>query len=360
MQITSNTTGYLTDLFVTTDKQGRKRCVVVLKATFEVDPDGECRPAAEQMPFVYADEHYGDPGTTSIRYESEFAPMKPRADVLVNASAIPPSGRPVTQLEVALEGPGISKRAIVTGDRVWERGLLGVKPSDPVPFTSMPIVWDRAFGGSDLTHEKESKRGSEMRNLVGLGYRTNGDQESLVGTAIPNIERIDRQIGKWSDKPEPIGFGPLGRGWQPRIKFAGTYDQKWMDETLPFLPEDFDDRYFQAAPLDQQIAQLPAGATFTCSNMSEGGRFVARLPSMHARVDFSFDNRTETRVLAPDTLIVEPNLKRLIMVGRTSVPLPRKFTTLRGIEVGPRARRPGNKAHYKNLAEAIKASRGPR
>ena len=106
MQITSNTTPFLAELFASTDKHGVKHCVVVVKATFNVGPDGECQPATEQAPFIYADQHHGDPGKTSIRYESDFAPVKPRADVLLNASAIAPSGRTVTTLDVVLSGPG--------------------------------------------------------------------------------------------------------------------------------------------------------------------------------------------------------------------------------------------------------------
>ena len=45
-----------------------------------------------------------------------------------------------------------------------------------------------------------------------------------------------------------MAFGPVGRSWQPRIRWAGTYDQKWMDEKFPFLPEDFDERYYQCRP----------------------------------------------------------------------------------------------------------------
>ena len=25
-----------------------------------------------------------------------------------------------------------------------------------------------------------------------------------------------------------MAFGPIGRAWQPRLKYAGTYDQKWL------------------------------------------------------------------------------------------------------------------------------------
>ncbi|MGH8502232.1 MAG: DUF2169 family type VI secretion system accessory protein [Gammaproteobacteria bacterium] len=356
MQITSNTTPFLAELFASTDKDGVKRCVVVVKATFDVAPDGECQPAGEQAPFVYADEHHGDPGTTAIRYESDFAPVKPRADVLVNGNAIAPKGQAVTALEVALAGPGFATQAVVTGDRIWVEGLRGIEPSHPRPFATMPLVWDRGFGGSDQSHEEVTKNGSELRNLVGVGFHLNGDKRSILGQPLPNIERLDSRMRSWFDKPEPIGFGPVGRGWQPRIGFAGTYDQRWMDERLPFLPEDFDDRYFQSAPLDQQLSQLAVGAAFGCRNMSEGGQFLARLPPLNIPVRFFFDDRTESSAVAPDTLILEPGAKRLILVGRVGVLLPRKITALREIQVGQPKRMPSTgKPHYSNLGEAVTA-----
>ncbi len=53
-----------------------------------------------------------------------------------------------------------------------------------------------------------------------------------------------------------MAFGPIGRSWQQRIKWAGTYDDQWMRHQYPFLPNDFDEHYFQAAPEDQQTHHL--------------------------------------------------------------------------------------------------------
>jgi hypothetical protein len=156
----------------------------------------------------------------------------------VKADAIAPGGREVTELGVTLKGPGFMKAMKITGDRKWEKGFLGIRPSKPLPFESMPIVWERAYGGSDLSHKRHKKKGCEVRNPVGVGYHLNRDERTIVGKGLPNIEKLDALMRKWSDKREPIGFGSLGRGWQPRISFAGTYDQQWMDEKLPFLPED--------------------------------------------------------------------------------------------------------------------------
>ncbi len=43
-----------------------------------------------------------------------------------------------------------------------------------------------------------------------------------------------------------MALGPVGRGWEPRYKLAGTYDQNWIDNVFPFLPSDFEDAYFQS------------------------------------------------------------------------------------------------------------------
>lgn len=354
MQIARNTSPFPADLFVHTDKDGRKRCVVVIKATFDVSEAGECRPADEQRPLTYVDEHYGDPAKTSIKYESDFTPAKPRADVLVAANAYAPAGRVVTTLEVRLAGAGIEKRAVVTGDRHWERGGLAIQASEPRRFESLPLVWDRAFGGSDGSHREHSKHGSELRNLVGVGFHLNGDAETILGKPLPNIELPSRQMSSWSDKPEPIGFGPIGRGWQPRITFGGTYDQQWMDERLPFLPADFDDRYFQSAPLDQQVAQLSPGLVFGCLNMNVEGRFVVHVPMLDVPVRFVFDDRAESAAVIPDTLILEPDRWRVQLIGRVAMALPRKLTSLREIHVG---RSSVGKPHFSSLSEAISALR---
>jgi hypothetical protein len=356
LQITVNSTPFPAEPFVSTDKLGQKRCTVVLKASFEVAEDGQCRPADQQRALVYADEHYGDPGTTSIAHECDFAPQKPLIDVLVHGSAIAPHRRAVSELEVALAGPGLDKRALVTGDRTWVRRLAGIGASSPRPFEAMPLVWDRAFGGSDLSSDKPTRHASELRNLVGVGFHVNDDVATIEGASLPNIETPRATMRSWSDRPEPIGFGPVGRGWSPRLRLAGTYDRRWFDEVRPFLPADFDDRYFQAAPIDQQFAELPPGAVFECKNMCERGRFVARLPVLWVPVLFRFADRNVLTTLVRDTVILEPDRRRLIMVGRASAPLGRKLTALREIHIGRTLQHP-DRPVYPDLGTAVRSQR---
>ena len=356
MQITRNTTQHLAECFAFSDKVGARHCAVVVKATFDVNADGNCRTSDLPLPWVFVDEHHGDPGTTSLRFESDFAPCKPRVDVLISAEATAPAGHEATRLQVSLQGPGFHKRAIVTGDRVWSSGIFGLKASDPLPFQRIPLVWDRAFGGSDLSHHRVEKHGTCACNPVGVGFHLNGDSKSIEGKALPNIERPGDQLVNWSDKPSSIGFAPVGRAWSPRLQFAGTYDQRWIDETMPFLPQDFDNRYFQSAPIDQQLDELPDGSVFRCLNMTESGEFIVRIPSFQVPVRYLFDDRTESQMLGADTVILQPSQRRLVLVGRVAMKMPRKMTALREIHVGTpqRSIRP-DKPHYASLGQAVSA-----
>ena len=357
MQITSNTTGMQAGLTVSTDKDGRDHCVVVVKGTFTIGNEGKPILAEEQEPLVYADVHYGDPGTTSIKYECDFAPFKPKTDVLVNGSAYAPRGKPVKEMVVSLEIGRNKKEVRVVGDRRWQRGLFGLKPSNPTPFVKMPLVYERAFGGSDNTHEDPKKQGTELRNLVGVGFHKNSDSKAIKGTPLPNLEDPRHPIRKWSAAPAPMGFGHLGRGWQPRIKFAGTYDEQWLKERFPFLPADFDQQYFQAAPSDQQVPYLRGREVVRCLNMSESGTLVFAVPEVEIPVAFRFRDRDMKPDVKLDTVLVEPDHLRIHLTWRTCAPLGRKLNALREIVVGKRASlprpRPSGQLHFKSINDLV-------
>ena len=76
----------------------------------------------------------------------------------------------------------------------------------------------------------------------------------MIGAPVSNTEEISDPVRDPGGRYRPMAFGPIGRGWPSRIRYAGTYDQNWIDNVFPFLPDDFDTRYFQCAPEDQQIA----------------------------------------------------------------------------------------------------------
>jgi hypothetical protein len=355
-------------LTVATDKDARDHCVVVVKGTFVVGRNGEPSPAETQEPVVATDVHYGDPATTGIQYECEFAMVKPRADVILNGQAVAPQGKPVQELTVALEIGSSRKEIRVVGDRRWERGILGFSASDPVPFVTMPLVFERAFGGSDQSHANPKHHGAEVRNLVGVGFHKNPDPATIDGQPLPNLEHPRHRMWSWSDTPTPVGYGTIGRNWQPRVKYAGTYDQRWLDDRFPFLPEDFDPQYFLAAPADQQVPYLKGGEVVRCFNMTPEGTFELHTPRFGFPIFFRFRDRDVKTAPKLDTLIVEPDSKRFLAIWRTSVPLGRKLHALREVVIGPRPRQvaipqTGGQRRFRSLEELAawnRAHGGPR
>jgi hypothetical protein len=334
MQITGNTTGMPVELTVFTDKDGRDHYVVVVKGTFSIGPNGKATLAEKQEQLVYADVHYGDPGTTSIKYACDFAPFKPKTDIIVNGHAYSPSGKPVKEMMVGLEIGQVKKHVRIIGDRVWTRGVFRLKPSQPVPFLKMPLSFDRAFGGSDCSHPKLKYQGTEMRNPVGVGFHKNPASKAIKGTPLPNIESPHDPIRKWFHTPPPTGFGHLGRGWQSRVKFAGTYDDRWLKERFPFLPEDFDPHYFQSAPTDQQVPYFRGDEVIRCTGMTPIGTFMFVVPTVEVPVVFRFRDREVQSEPKLDTLIIEPDERRILLTWRTSVPVGRKLNALQEILVG--------------------------
>lgn len=266
MQITRNSTGMCAELAVLVDKDAHDYCVVVIKGTFEADCDGNLSLAAEQQPFVYADEHFGDPQTTGIRLECDFAVYKPLTDVVVLGRAISPDHLAVRELPVRLEVDGRHKDVIVHGNSepTWLRA--------PQPFTEMPL--------------------------------------------------------------EPFGFGFVGRSSPQRAGFAGTYDRRWLDEVCPFLPEDFDHRYFQGAPPDQQYPHFRGGEVIRGVHMAERPVVQYNVPGVELPVRYRF--RRDDVVVRPvlDTVVLEPDRDRATFAWRTRVRLGKKNDELLEIHVG--------------------------
>jgi hypothetical protein len=313
-------------LAVIADKDARDYCVVVVKGTFVTGDGGPMHLAHEQDPFVYADQHYGDPETTSIRLESDFALDKPFTDVVVVGKAMAPGGSATPELVVRLEVEGRAKDAVIVGERRWVAAAGSLVTTRPLPFTEMPLVFERAFGGVDDTRGPDSTA-SETRNLVGVGFHPHRSARAIHDTALPNIEHP-------MDRSEPIGFGFVGRAWHPRSTFAGTYDQRWLETVCPFLPEDFDPRYNQGAPLDQQFPHFRGGEVLRCVHMAAQAVVTYVIPKIEVPVRFVFHDREVERAAILDTVVLEPHRGRAVLDWRARTVLGKKNDDLREIHVG--------------------------
>ena len=366
MQINTNTTGMNTELSVATDKLGRDHCVTVVKGTFDVQTDGTTTLAEKQQPLVFADEHYGDPGNTPIKYECDFAHTKPRCDVLLNGSAHAPNGRPAKKVHVALSVGSMNKSFDVVGNRFWDHIALSITPSEPLSFFKLPITYGRAYGGVDTDPDKPDKQDTYKHNPVGVGHYPLTKKSDLPGKPLPNTAQTLRPINTHIGRYRPMSFGTIGRNFPARVAHAGTYDQNWLDNICPFLPDDFNPLYFQSAPPDQQVEHLQGGEVVSCTNLTPDpqGKWGFTVPRVEIPIKFRFRDRDVTGQPKLDTLIIEPDERRFILVWRASTPLGNKLNALREIVVGhpTKTRPPRPQRKFKSLAAYIewkKKVRGP-
>ena len=211
------------------------------------------------------------PGRSATLVECDYALEKPRCDVLLNGAAYAPGGRPVERIAVGLQVGAWRKSFVVWGNREWRRAGVGYAPSEPEPFERMPISYDNAFGGTDERMRDPAQVRSYLPNPVGRGWHMHIYPELVIGAPVSNTEEIRDPVRDPGGKYRPMAFGPIGRGWPSRIRYAGTYDQNWIDNVFPFLPDDFDSRYFQCAPEDQQIA-APAWWRAGAADQPDAGR----------------------------------------------------------------------------------------
>lgn len=336
-----NGTPFATAYATALDVAAREHLVLVIKGTFRF-PEREgapLEPAEEQQEPVLADVHWGEPGHSPPRQEAEFARFKPRCDLLVNGTGWAPGGRPAERVKVGVACGPVRKLIEVVGDRHWRQAGATVGPSAPAPFLSLPLTYTRAFGGVDDADPEEAQPLAYAANPFGRGWHRVANQGRILGRPLPNLEHPGEPVSVPWGTYRPAGLGIRARSVPERLRFAGTYDQRWIDEVFPFLPADFDERYHQAAPEDQQLPWPAGGEEVVLLNLTPEGRMrftlpVVELPVVFLRRDGS---RVEQRPVL-DTILVEPDARRVCLTWRTSLPLRRDLFEVPEAVVGPMSR----------------------
>lgn len=265
--------------------------------------------AEEQLPTT-GEAHWEDDVERSLRHASDLPLFKPKGECFVVGKAWAPGGRPASSVACRFQIGAVDKSFLVFGDRRWERGLIQ-RLTAPEPFVSMDLSMERAFGGPGYA-----------ANPFGRG-RASADGE----TPLPNLEQTRQLIDSPSSKPAPVIVGPLPMMWPARSRFAGTYDATYMRERWPWLPADFDWRFYLAAPPDQQLRE---GFWRGNERVSFEGlhpsvpRVQARLPCIQPRVclDYAGMDRFQEIQTVLDTVVWDAEIGKLICVWRGMAEVP--------------------------------------
>ncbi|HCF2409952.1 TPA: DUF2169 domain-containing protein [Pseudomonas aeruginosa] len=345
------------------DAAGRESLVVIAKGSFDLPLDGrEARLLDEQQALLMMDEFFGEPGLSAPRRECDFVPFKPFCDVLVLGSAQAPGGRPVQQLTAGIRVGRVGKALTVHGPRQWEPGLLGAGAGVAQPFQRQDISYASAFGGSHASPDNPGFMDCYMANPAGRGwFPRSADTAEIVGTPMPATEKPGEPVDSPHGRFTPMALGPLGRHWQARVGFAGRYDETWLAEQFPFLPADFDERYFQSAPSDQWTDYLRGGEEVLLLNLTGEERAAFRVPRREVPVTFFLKKGGhETAQARIDTLLVDCDARRVEITWRLRRPLRRNLFEIAQVLVGTmssawwRARELG-KDYHPSLAALVRS-----
>jgi len=168
-------------------------------------------------------------------------------EVILHARCYTPEGKAMQACPVSFRLGSISKSLYVFGDRRWNKTAgISTGISDPVPFTSMDITWENAFGGEGYKLNPRGKGATEIKDSAGHS-----------NFPLPNIEDPRDLVCAAGKKYKPVSFDYMGpeRTASEEIDKLGTYDEKWLIYNWPYLPDDFDLQAGYAAPRDQRLKE---------------------------------------------------------------------------------------------------------
>jgi len=325
-----NKTPFSADRFAMRDTAGGDVLVIVVKCTYDMRAGKPLAVSEEQIPIQMADEFWGDPGETSVRYESDLAPLKTGTDIVLLGHAYAGHGR-ATRVDVSLRVGRVGKTVTVFGNRRWMNRFSGPQISAPETFDRIPLLYELAYGGMDLSASEPEQ---EARNPVGRGFRAKKTNQDLNGMALPNLEDPMALIRHPSDRPAPACFGFLGRHWQPRRRLAGTFDDEWKEKRSPFLPDDFNEDYFNGgSPGLVAKPHLLGHEPVEIVNASGLSPLHFQLPGTRPGVRTLVEDFPFTVDMTFDTLLIEPDLGKSVMVWRGVQPVHGSLEKVEGIEV---------------------------
>lgn len=278
---------------------------VVCKATYALKP-GESPLAREQDEINEGDGYWNDDESRSLHVASDLAPFKVRGDVLLTGHAFAPGGRPVRSLVARMIVAGVDKSIEVFGDRAW---TIDGSLREGARFVKMPLRWERAAGGPGLSNP--------------VGMRADGAPDAYGARAVPNLQPPGVYVAMPGEFIEPIGFSPVAPTWEGRARMLHRYAAAWSHQgwNEGVLPSDIDARFFNAAPVDQQVEAIRGDERLVLENLHpEHPRLVTNLQAVTPRGSVERAGGAKEEIaLRCDTLCVDTDRGVCTLVWRGQV-----------------------------------------
>lgn len=322
-----NNTPFAAQLAVFPNQHGVDTLYIIAKATFNIGQEWSL--AKEQKTTQAEDEYWSDdPVNSSLKKVSDIHIGKPATDIIMLGHACAPEGKEVRQMDVSLSVGHVTKTIRVFGDRQWDNGTI----SSAMPFNTMPLVYEKAFGG---VHQQDGNViAAEIRNPVGCGFCGKRSSHEMNGMALPNLEDPRQLLQELGDVVSPAGFSFVSPNWQPRASFAGTYDENWQKTQAPYLPKDFDLRFFNMSHPDLVYSgYLVGGEPVQIIGAHPKGTLKLNLPSVTLITDVYLKSRIENPAFNLETVLIEPDQLQLSMTWKAALPCDKEILKVKEVTI---------------------------
>jgi len=229
----------------------------------------------EQGELFGADEFYDEEKKENVKYESDYVPFKPCADLVVNATA-------------------------------------------QVPYKEELKSWSCSVALYDKNNNKLNSLGLEVKGPFRNGLREATSsvpiryiyaQKSTKYNPIEKESDYANQIfyADGTSSKVPAGFGFIHRSWKSRLDLAGTYDEAWIKNQHPLPPHNFSYLHHQAAHPRLMVKDyIEAGSKVVLKNLIK-----EELDSYFVVPEFKLLSRIKTQtnstmeILMLDTLLID-------------------------------------------------------
>ncbi|WP_234892265.1 DUF2169 family type VI secretion system accessory protein [Agrobacterium vitis] len=268
-------------------RDDREMAVLIVKAGLRISDGGIAENLLSPQPdILLSDLFHGEVNRSALRQESDLAPFKPRTDLTFNAVARSPEEKEIDSWPVSIAVDGrLSHGFHVFGERFWEPQIRAAKRkwqlSPVMPTTSIPLTYERAYGGVAPMSDEEHT--THAYNPIGRGLVSDYLLEMNREVAAPQIALVGEFAAERPTESMTVcGCGPIQKSWLPRLSLAGTFDDAWARERHPRMPLDYDFAYWNAAPLPMQAAPYLIGdETIRLTGFRHDARpYVFQLPGM--------------------------------------------------------------------------------
>ena len=323
---------------------------VLLKRTYDIVSGRPCVRAEEDRPVIPGDVPWGNPMNSTVRFESDFVPYKLATDVVLNGRAYAPKGKPTAACTVAMKVADHRKDVRIIGDRkaFFAKNTFPTF-SDPVPFITMDLRYERAYGGIDVYSDKKTSY-PYPRNPLGRGFIVDNTKQGIENLGLPNLEDPKdlltpnrlciSEYSRWIDQPMPAGLGWFPKYWRPRAEMAGIMpadrpvEQELRKAYSAFLPadqrshymkngiRDMDFRFFNGASHGLVMPYLRGSEEIATANLSSEGIVSFSLPGDRPEIGLDIGEGVKQTQVVIHTVMIHMEERQVDIVWRGASPYP--------------------------------------